>query len=227
MKNLFIIMVVVIVLLGLGLVLGGYLMFQPANIREPEINIGARPLPTDKSREMIPAIMLEEQQAVVPLPTIGARERITKKPFGLKVTVNDSPVSPERFSGYHTGVDFETSAEEQDIDLPVYAICAGPIRRAAFVSGYGGLVVQECTLDGEKVTVVYGHIKLASVTGAVGDLLSRGNQFAVLGRGYGSETDGERKHLHLGIHRGSGIDVRGYVQNKNELADWVDFAKYL
>ena len=33
--------------------------------------------------------------------------RITKKPFGIFITTQNSPVQPERFSGYHTGVDVE------------------------------------------------------------------------------------------------------------------------
>lgn len=38
---------------------------------------------------------------------------------------------------------------------------------------------------------------------------------ANLGNGYSSDTDGERKHLHLGIHLGEVVDIRGYVQKKN------------
>jgi len=58
-------------------------------------------------------------------PIAGALTRVTKKPFGIYVSPGHSPVSPERFSGYHTGVDFETTAAEQNIDIPIYALCDG------------------------------------------------------------------------------------------------------
>jgi hypothetical protein len=50
---------------------------------------------------------------------------------------------------------------------------------------------------------------------------------AVLGTGFSTETDGERKHLHLGIHKGTAINILGYVQNSSELNNWVDITKYL
>ena len=45
---------------------------------------------------------------------------------------------------------------------------------------------------------------------------------AVLGQGYSAETSDERKHLHLGIHKGSGIELKGYVSNKDQLTEWID-----
>ena len=40
-----------------------------------------------------------------PEPIGQTEERITKKPFGIKISPENSPISPERFSGYHTGID--------------------------------------------------------------------------------------------------------------------------
>src|SRR5438105_13240780 len=40
------------------------------------------------------------------IPLENAQTRVTKKFFGTKVSPGNSPVTPERFSGYHTGVDF-------------------------------------------------------------------------------------------------------------------------
>jgi murein DD-endopeptidase MepM/ murein hydrolase activator NlpD len=165
--------------------------------------------------------------AVFALPISDAASRITKKPFGIYVTPQNSPVSPERFTGYHTGVDFETTPAEANIDVPIFAICDGKLLLKESASGYGGVAVESCMLDGSPITVIYGHIKITSVTASVGDDLSKGEQIAVLGKGYSSETDGERKHLHLGIHKGTGINILGYVQNKSQLADWLNFADYL
>lgn len=52
-------------------------------------------------------------------------QRITKKPFGIFITPKNSPVQPEKFMGYHTGVDIEYG----DItgDVPVYAIANGQV----------------------------------------------------------------------------------------------------
>ncbi|MDP1845177.1 MAG: hypothetical protein Q8L09_00330 [Candidatus Moranbacteria bacterium] len=47
-----------------------------------------------------------------------------------------------------------------------------------------------------------------------------------MGKAYGAETDGERKHLHLGIHKGAGVNILGYVQSKAELSGWLDPCLY-
>ncbi len=155
-------------------------------------------------------------------PIAGALARVTKKPFGLKVSPTDSPVSPERFSGYHTGVDFETSQAEQNIEVPIYAICSGKLLLKKQATGYGGVAVQACEINKQSVTVLYGHLKLSSITSAVSQELSAGQQLAVLGQGYSSETDGERKHLHLSIHYGQQIVLLGYVQKQADLSAWLD-----
>ena len=157
----------------------------------------------------------------------NALSRITKKPFGIYVSPGNSPVTPEKFTGYHTGVDFETTSAEANIDVPVYAICSGKILISQFGSGYGGMVVESCTLDGNPITVVYGHVRLTSVSTKVGGTIKAGDFLANLGTGYSSETDGERKHLHLGIHKGATPNTSGYVANKSSLINWIDFEQYL
>ncbi|PIX90274.1 MAG: hypothetical protein COZ29_00885, partial [Candidatus Moranbacteria bacterium CG_4_10_14_3_um_filter_45_9] len=52
-------------------------------------------------------------------PLDRASERVTKKPFGILIKKATSPVQQERFSGYHTGTDFETFPDESDIDVSV------------------------------------------------------------------------------------------------------------
>ena len=160
-------------------------------------------------------------------PIENSLSRITKKPFGIYITPKTSPVQPERFQGYHTGVDLETMPEEQNMDVPVNVLCDGKLLMARFVSGYGGVAVQSCNLDGQAVTVVYGHIKLISVKAKIGDQLKTGYFMANLGAGFSKETDGERKHLHLAIHKGSSINILGYVQSKADLSSWLDPSKYL
>ena len=160
-------------------------------------------------------------------PISQALSRISKKPFGLKVSPQDSPVSPEKFSGYHTGVDFETNTAEQNIDVSIYAICSGKLLLKKYATGYGGLAVQACQINGEDFTVIYGHLRLSSIGAKVGGELEAGERLGVLGTGFSTETDGERKHLHLGLHRGSGINILGYVKNSADLGTWLDIATLL
>jgi murein DD-endopeptidase MepM/ murein hydrolase activator NlpD len=165
------------------------------------------------------------RSTVDPIP--DALSRITKKPFGIYITPKTSPVQPERFQGYHTGADLETFPSEQSVDVPVNALCDGKLLSARTASGYGGVAVESCTLEGQTVTVIYGHLRLSSVKPKIGDQLKAGDFLAVLGTGFSSETDGERKHLHLGIHKGTGINILGYVQSQGALGGWLDPAKFL
>ena len=148
--------------------------------------------------------------------------RVTKKFFGTYVTPKNSPVQPEKFTGYHTGIDFETTAAEAESDVPVPAFCDGVLLVKKYATGYGGVAVESCAIQGRAVTVVYGHLKLASITPRIGQTLKKGDQIAVLGKGYSTETDGERKHLHLGIHIGTVVNILGYVQKKSDLSGWLD-----
>lgn len=157
------------------------------------------------------------------LPISDALTRVTKKPFGLYVSPGNSPVSPEKFTGYHTGVDFETTALEQDSEIPIYAICRGPLQLKKTATGYGGIAVQSCRIKEEFVTIIYGHLKLDSINIPLNSMLNQGQVIGILGRGYSPETAGERKHLHLGIHKGQAVDLLGYVPTKDELSQWIDF----
>jgi hypothetical protein len=89
------------------------------------------------------------------------------------------------------------------------------------------VAVQKCQLDKQTVTIVYGHLRYSSITPKIGAEMTAGQTFAVLGTGYSSETAGERKHLHLGIHIGATINILGYVQSAADLKNWLDATKYL
>jgi len=151
-----------------------------------------------------------------------ASERITKKPFGIFVSPQNSPVQPERFRGWHTGTDFEIFPDELDSDISVRAICSGKIAVKRFASGYSGVLVQSCELDNQPITAIYGHLKLASISKNAGDNLSAGETIGLLGKANSAETDGERKHLHLGVHKGSATNILGYAQSQTELSNWID-----
>ncbi len=158
----------------------------------------------------------------LPVPIDRAPERVTKKPFGVLIDPRTSPVQPERFSGYHTGTDFETFPEERDADVTVRAVCDGTIVAKRRADGYGGIVVERCDIGGEESMVVYGHLAVSSVDPDIGDAVRRGDVIGLLGAAGSADTDLERKHLHLGIRRGADADIRGYVSDRAALSGWVD-----
>ncbi len=174
-----------------------------------------------------PVVNVNAPAAALTSPLDQPTQRITKKFFGTYVTPQHSPVQPERFTGYHTAVDFETFPGEANIDVPVVAACTGKVRASQYVSGYGGVMVQQCVVAGQTVTALYGHLRLASISAKVGTTLNAGTKFAVLGKGYSTETDGERKHLHFSLHKGTVIVWKGYVSTKGALVDWLDPLLYL
>lgn len=157
-------------------------------------------------------------------PLEYATNRATPLGFGLHVSPDspENPIDPpERFSGYHAAIDYEVTADELNAEVPVFAICSGDVIYSGFAEGYGGLVVQRCTLDGEPMTVLYGHVSREGLV-PVGTPLSSGERMGVLAAARSVDTDGNRKHLHLGMHRGERLDVRGYVQNEDDLREYIN-----
>jgi murein DD-endopeptidase MepM/ murein hydrolase activator NlpD len=164
----------------------------------------------------------EPPPATLVYPIADFPGRVTVKPFGIHITSATSPVQPERFSGYHCAADAETTLDEQATDTPVYAIADGTVVLARSADGYGGVLVLQVSIDGADYTAVYGHLNIDSFTVQVGDTVTVGQELALLGAPYSTETDGERKHLHFGLHPGTAIDIHGYVQSEAELENWLD-----
>lgn len=201
-----------IIVFSLAIIISGYFGYQSYVRKKSVPKIVLTPSPTTQASPSKSPINLA-------LPTGQFKERITKKPFGIYITPPDSPVQPERFTGYHTGVD----VEYQDVtaDVPVYAIADGTVTAARTVSGYGGVIVIEFSLEGKKHTALYGHIRPSSLP-KIGQAVSKGEQIGVLGTGYSAETDGERRHLHFAVLSDNRLDYKGYVQEKLELSGWLD-----
>lgn len=162
-------------------------------------------------------------------PISRAQERATPLSFGLYITPSPdtNPIRPpERFTGYHVGTDYEVTADELDAEIPVFAICSGSVASAGYTDGYGGLLTERCSIGGQDVTVLYGHLAVASLP-LRGTRVAAGQQIGILGAARSTDTDGNRKHLHLGIHLGTDHDVRGYVQNESEIAEFLDIQQFL
>ena len=159
---------------------------------------------------------------VLDYPIAEFKQRITKKPFGIHITPQNSPVSPERFTGYHTAVDVE--CQDVTVDVPVYAIADGTVVSSQTASGYGRVFALHVTLTGKYAgehTIVYGHIRPSTLP-KIGLLVKKGEKLAVLGTGYSQETDNERRHLHFGVLSDNRIQLLGYASSKAALSGWVD-----
>jgi murein DD-endopeptidase MepM/ murein hydrolase activator NlpD len=154
-------------------------------------------------------------------PMKNWKSRITKKPFGIYVNPKNSPVDPERFTGYHAAVDLEIVSDEANLNVPFFAICNGELKIKEKARGYGGLVAQYCEVNGSSVLVLYGHVNLSTIASSVGENLMAGQQIGFLGE-VGPDTDYERKHLHLGIHKGPSLVTSGYVSTQKELENFLD-----
>ncbi|MFA6296878.1 MAG: M23 family metallopeptidase [Patescibacteria group bacterium] len=163
-----------------------------------------------------------EPQSQFTYPIQNFKTNQTKKTFDQFITAENSPIQPERFSGYHAGADIEINPDQIDQDVPIYAIEDAQVVYLGYVSGYGGVIILQGNVNNQPVTFLYGHIKLSSVNLSVGDQVSNGQQIGILGDQYSTETDRERKHLHFAIHKGSNIELRGYVNNEAELQNWYN-----
>lgn len=184
-------------------------------------------LKTEQFESFISSLVFHNDQSSLRYPISNPKERITKKQFGTKVSPTDSPVQPEQFNGYHNGVDFEILPGEENSPILVTALCGGNLKAKMNASGYGGVVTQNCQLNNEQITVIYGHLELASVVAGTNNYLSPGDPIGRLGKGNSPDTDGQRKHLHLGIRKGLSSDIRGYVATEGELLNWIDLKKLL
>ncbi|MDD5376653.1 MAG: peptidoglycan DD-metalloendopeptidase family protein [Candidatus Gracilibacteria bacterium] len=211
-----------LILLSFSLLEASCTSNPPALDNQPPVSV---PVPRDNTG-FISDKPATSSSGEITFPIDQALSRVTKKTFGLHVSPGHSPIFPERFTGYHTGVDFETFPSEQNEDIVIRSICTGPLMLKKWGTGYGGVAVQQCQLKKQTVTLIYGHLKFESIRTPIQAIIQSGEQIGILGKGFSHETDGERKHLHLAIHRGSEIDIRGYVATPTELSGWIDPLQY-
>ncbi len=159
------------------------------------------------------------------MPMGRIEDRPTPLSFGLYVTPDptQNPIDPpERFTGYHSALDFEVLPDEQEGPVPIYAICDGEVAYSDHAEGYGGVLIQGCILEGQEVMVLYGHLDHGSFRKKSGERLTSGDEIGILAPTRSEESGGNRKHLHLGIHKGRELDFRGYVQSEEELEGYLD-----
>lgn len=178
--------------------------------------------PQDQAtKETSPAVTIDGLPDVPAFawPMTDFKERVTVKRFGQEVH--------DRFNGFHSGDDGEVTPEEQTAEVPVHAIADGRVMYRNWVAGYGGVMVLEHEIDGERINSLYGHIDLSQAPVTLGDHVRAATVIAYLGDDKSRETDGERKHLHFGLYRGNKLQLNGYAPNRNDLSAWINPLSYL
>ena len=151
---------------------------------------------------------------------------VAKKPFGVFVNPENSPVFPERFTGYHTGADVEMpDGASATSAMQVFAVADGTVVKSGSAKGYGGIIAIRHALRGETFVAVYGHLNPESLV-PQGRKVKAGQIIGYLGKTFSPETDNERRHLHFGIHKGDVINIAGYVSQQLELGQWHDPVKF-
>jgi hypothetical protein len=212
-----------LVVLGVGY--GAYAFLKPCAGKEMPSNM---PAPADAS-----AVSEESRAALLETPAEGALgwplndggKREKKLGFGLHVAPGseNNPISPpERFSGYHAGLDFEIFPEEQEADVPVLAVCDGAVLGQGPIDGYGGVLTQRCLIEGDAVTVLYGHIDPERIKTEQGYVLKRGEELGFLAPAESEGSGFTRKHLHLALRKGLATAIPGYLDLESDLAQYLD-----
>lgn len=104
-----------------------------------------------------------------------------------------SPYGP-RDGGFHRGQDFEAP-----LGTPIYAAIDGTVAEAGPATGFGTWVVVDSTVDGKKLSTVYGHENAASLKVHKGDQVTAGvTELATVG----SEGESSGPHLHFEVWPG-------------------------
>ena len=145
----------------------------------------------------------------------------SEKPFGIFVSPENSPIQPERFTGYHTGVDVTPTRSSANQAIPIFAIANGAVVFSQSAPGYGGVLAIRHLINDKQILAVYGHLDPRSLA-RNNRPVHGGERIGFLGKAFSAETDFERQHLHFGLYRGGDINIRGYVKNKSDLAQWLD-----
>ncbi|WP_068273882.1 M23 family metallopeptidase [Aldersonia kunmingensis] len=114
-----------------------------------------------------------------------------------------SPVAPGAFQlssgfgprdgGFHSGQDMAALA-----GTPILAVTDGTVAAAGPATGFGDWIVLDTTVDGQKVSTVYGHMYPDGVLVHTGDTVRAGQHIANVG----SNGESTGPHLHFEVWPG-------------------------
>lgn len=153
--------------------------------------------PASTPRLLIAPTVQESSQVVFPLPE---GTWVATDVFGWR----DDPFTGER--AFHTGADFSAAD-----GTPILAAASGTVTVAEYSDAWGGIVVIDHMVDGQKVATAYAHSWADGIHVSVGDTVRAGQHIADVGSsGYSTGP-----HLHFEVRDGG---TNG---------DYIDPAKWL
>lgn len=130
-------------------------------------------------------------------------------PNGTWVNTSDygwreDPLTGER--AFHSGTDWAAAD-----GTPILALADGVVSYAAFSSGYGGLIIIEHTIGGERIASAYAHMWESGILVSVGDRVAAGQHIGNVG----SSGKSTGAHLHFEIRPGgsnsSAVDAEPWL----------------
>ena len=128
--------------------------------------------------------VISSSRVVFPLPE---GTWVATSPFGMRV----HPITGEY--KLHTGADFAAAD-----GTAILAAADGTVTVAEFTGGYGGLIVIEHTIDGQKIATAYAHMWQHGIHVKAGDQVRAGQHIGDVGSsGYSTGA-----HLHFEVRQG-------------------------
>ena len=157
-----------------------YQNYQP--VAEAILTALTRPAPTGGGGGA--PVVPETTRIVFPLPE-GTWVRTS--PFGWRI----HPITGQR--AFHTGSDFAAPD-----GTPILAAADGVVVLAEFSGGYGGLIVIEHTVAGQRVASYYAHMWQHGIHVTAGQMVTAGQHIGDVG----SSGQSTGPHLHFEIRPG-------------------------
>ncbi|MBF4561239.1 M23 family metallopeptidase [Agreia pratensis] len=158
-----------------------YQNYQP--VAETILAALTRPAPTTGgSNEGV--VVPETTRVVFPLP---AESWVRTDSFGWRT----DPVTFER--AFHSGSDYGAAD-----GTPIYAVADGIVVRAGYTGSWGGLIIVEHTVGGERIASYYAHMWEQGIHVTEGMTVTAGQHIGDVG----SSGKSTGAHLHLEIRPG-------------------------
>lgn len=133
----------------------------------------------------------------IPLEDVAETTRLVfPLPSGTWVTTNRFGWRSDPFTGepdFHSGTDLAA------VDgTPIFAVADGVVSYADFSAGYGGLIIIEHTIGGQRIASAYAHMWQNGIYVTAGDRVVGGQQIGDVG----SSGKSTGAHLHFEIRPG-------------------------
>lgn len=110
---------------------------------------------------------------------------------------------------FHSGTDWAAAD-----GTPILALADGVVSHAGFSSGYGGLIIVEHTIGGERIASAYAHMWESGILVSVGDRVVAGQHIGNVG----SSGRSTGAHLHFEIRPGgtnaAAVDAEPWLESR-------------